>query len=566
MEMISGVWQAGGFPLKRLVVSVFGAVLGVGAISPACAFEIDTDSSDIKTSFDNTIKYSAAWRTRGVNPNIADNSIGPQVNTNDGDINFKNGGGMISNRVDWLGEFDFRYKNDFGFRASAAAWYDSVYNNDNENPCFAGGALVNSISVPCNQFTQQTTKLHGRQAEWRDLFVYGNFAAGDANVNVKAGSFTQLYGETLFFGYNGIAGAQSPLDLIRALSVPNSQFKEVARPVEQLATQVQITPELSIGAYYQTQWKKNRIPAAGSYFSFADFADAGGESVILGPGATLYRGDDITPRNSGQGGAQVKFKVGDTDYGIYAAQFHDKMPQFYMRPGVNPIPGFIGDYVLVYGENIKTVGASASTVLGETNVAAELSYRNNMPLVANGVTVVLPGNTSANGSNDPAYPVGNTLHFNMSAISVLGASPLWEGASFIGELAYNQRLSISKNANQLDPLATKSAAAIQLVFQPEYFQVLPGLDIQVPIGIAYGISGRSSVAGVAALMPSEHGGNINISIKGEYQKVWQTSLNFTHFYGPSGSVIQYNTPVPELSYKNFFGDRDFISLSVQRTF
>ena len=46
----------------------------------------------------------------------------------------------------------------------------------------------------------------------------------------------------------------------------------------------------------------------------------------------------------------------------------------------------------------------------------------------------------------------------------------------------------------------------------------------------------------------------------------QASLNFTHFYGSSGSVIKYDTDVPELSYKNFHGDRDFISLSIQRTF
>jgi hypothetical protein len=143
---------------------------------------------------------------------------------------------------------------------------------------------------------------------------------------------------------------------------------------------------------------------------------------------------------------------------------------------------------------------------------------------------------------------------------------LWQGASFIGELAYNQRLKITKNEDQLDPLATKSATAIQLVFQPEYFQVMPGLDLQVPIGVAYGISGRSSVAGAAALMPSEGGGNISIGVKGDYKKTWQGSLNFTHYFGSSGSVIKYGTAVPELSYQNFHGDRDFISLSIQRTF
>jgi hypothetical protein len=68
------------------------------------------------------------------------------------------------------------------------------------------------------------------------------------------------------------------------------------------------------------------------------------------------------------------------------------------------------------------------------------------------------------------------MHLNVSAISVMGASALWDGASFLGEFAFNRRLSVSDNANQLDPLATKDASAIQFIFQPEYFQVLPGVS------------------------------------------------------------------------------------------
>ncbi|WP_079437468.1 DUF1302 domain-containing protein [Zoogloea sp. LCSB751] len=541
----------------HLATALALTLLGSGG---AGAVAFDTGNPDVALSWDNTVKYSAAFRVRGANGSVADNSIGPQANTNDGDLNF--GKGLISNRLDLLSELELRYKKDFGFRLSGAAWYDDVYNRGNDNPGALGGALVNSRSVRYDEFTRGTEQLHGRKAELMDAFGYINFAPGDMNVNVKGGRFTQLYGESLFFGNNGIAGAQTPLDLIKALSVPNSQFKEIARPVGQLSTQVQLSPTVSIGAYYQLEWRKTRLPAAGSYFSFADFVDVGGESLILGPGAVVYRSQDIEPRNSGQGGFQIKFKSGDAEYGFYAAQFHDKMPQFYARPGVNVRPGSVGDYVMVFGENIRTVGASVSTLVGETNVAAELSFRDNMPLVASGNAVIT--NADANGKSRAAYPVGKTMHLNVSAISVFGASALWEGASFIGELAYNRRLSISDNAGQLDPLATKDASALQFIFQPEYFQVVPGVDLQVPIGMSYGISGRSSVNG--ALFPSEHGGNVSIGVKADYQKTWQGSLNYTHYIGSAGSVVRYGTAVPELSYQNFHGDRDFVSLSIQRSF
>lgn len=55
-------------------------------------------------------------------------------------------------------------------------------------------------------------------------------------------------------------------------------------------------------------------------------------------------------------------------------------------------------------------------------------------------------------------------------------------------------------------------------------------------------------------------------MKADYQKTWQASLNYTHYIGSAGSVVRYGTAVPELSYQNFHGDRDFVSLSLQRTF
>lgn len=553
-----------GASLRRSVSRIALAALGTCLLTdgPALAMPIDTGNPDVKIYFDNTIKYSTAIRVKDAKSSVADNSIGPQANTNDGDLNFDRG--LISNRVDLLSEFGLTYKRDFGFRVSGAGWYDTVYNKSNDNDGALGGALVNSTSAGYNRFTDKTRTLHGRNVELLDAFAFGKIDMGDSSLNLKGGRFTQIYGESLFFGSNGVAAAQTSLDLIKALSVPNSRFQEILRPINQLSAQFQVSPELLVGAYYQLEWRKSRLPGAGSYFSFADFVDGGGETLILGPGATAYRGTDIAARDSGQGGVQVKYSYGDVDYGLYAAQFHDKMPQFYVRPGVNVRNGGIGDYVQVYGENIRLIGASASTVVADMNVAAELSFRDNMPLVASGNTVVIPGNSVADGGDNPAFPVGRTAHFNLSVINVFGGGALWDGAEVIGEFAYNRRLSVNSNRDQLDPLATRDAGALQFIFTPQYFQVLPGVDLQVPIGVSYGLFGRSSVNGV--LFPPERGGNISIGLKADYEKTWQASLNYTHYVGPSGSVIRYNTAAPELSYKNFHGDRDFISLTVQRTF
>jgi len=545
---------------RRQLCTAIGLATGMAWTGGAYAFSIDSGNPDIKMNWDNTFKYSAGYRLKDVDPDVADSSIGPQANTNDGDMNFDKG--LISNRVDILSAFDLSYKRKYGFRVSGAAWYDDVYHQNTDNPGDLGGALVNSRSVDYTQFTDATKDLHGGDGEILDAFAYGNFDVSGKSLNLKAGRFTQLYGESLFFGSNGIAAAQTSLDLVKALSVPNSQFQEILRPVGQISGQLQLSPDLSIGAYYQLEWRKTRIPGAGSYFSFADFVDEGGETLILGPGAVVYRGDDIEPSDSGQFGMQVRFATDSAEYGLYAAQFHDKLPQFYARPGVNVQPGSVGDYVEVFGENIRTVGASFSTLLGETNVAGEISFRDNMPLVASGNAVIT--NAQSDGDSHAAFPVGRTMHVNLSAISILPEGALWDAASFIGEFAYNRRLSITDNADQLDPLATKDAGALQFVFTPEYFQVMPGLDLKTPIGVGYGLFGRSSVNGV--LFPSEGGGNISLGVTADYQRTWQAGLNYTHYIGSAGSIVKYGTAVPELSYDNFHGDRDFISLTIQRTF
>lgn len=538
------------------------ALTAMAMCTSANAMTIDSGNRDVRMSWNNTVKYSAAWRLEDQDPGVADSTIGVQANTNDGDLNFDKG--LISNRLDLLSEFNFNYKRRYGFRLSGAAWYDTVYNTDNDNPGALGGALNNSRSVDYDEFTKETEELHGRDAELLDAFAFGNFYLGNRSLNMKAGRFTQLYGESLFFGSNGVAAAQTSQDLVKALSVPNSRFQEILRPINQFSAQLQLSPELSFGAYYQFEWRKTQLPGAGSYFSFADFAGEGGESVILGPGQTVYRGSDQEASDSGQYGVQMKLKAGDYDLGVYAAKYHDKMPQFYVRPGVNVQPGSVGDYLLTYAEDIKMVGASVSTLIGDMNVAAEVSFRDDMPLVAPGNTVVIPGNTTADNNDNPAYPVGRTFHANLSVINVLNESALWDGASLLAEMAFNRRLSISENADQLDPLATRDATALQFLFTPEYFQVVPGVDLKTPIGASYGVDGRSSVNG--ALFPSEHGGNISLGVTADYQRKWQAGINYTHYYGAAGSIIKYDTAASELSYENFHGDRDFISISIQRTF
>ncbi|WP_340139825.1 DUF1302 domain-containing protein [Ectopseudomonas oleovorans] len=519
------------------------ALSGLPFVQDAQAFAIDTGNPDLAVAWDNTLKYSAAWRVEGQSDEVR-----PAFNPNldDGDNNFDRG--LISNRFDILSELDISYRRSYGVRVSGAAWYDDVYNHSNDND----SQTSNNLSVARNHFTKETERLHGRDAELLDAFAYGKVDFDDMSLSLRGGRYSQIYGESLFFGGNGIANAQSSVDIIKLLSVPSSTFKEILRPIGQVGANLLVNENLTLGAYYQYEWEQARLPAAGSYFSFADFVDEGGEQFFI-PGLALTRGNDIDARDSGQFGLQAKFKYGDFEYGLYAARYHDKFPQFYLRPGQQ-------DYALVYGEDIKTFGASISTLIGETNVAAEVSVRRDTPLAAVGNVVVdLTGN--GDGSSNPLYPVGNTFHAQVSAINVLPESALWDGATLLGEIAYNRVTSVDKNRDQLDPNVTRNASSLRVLFQPEYFQVFPGVDLTVPIGLGYGIDGNTALLGTG--FSPEGGGDLSLGAQFDYRKTWRGGITFTHFFGSAGGIVDENAA---LSGDQVFADRDFISLSLQRTF
>lgn len=542
---------------------VGGTLLALAA--HAAAFEVATGDPDLKILWDTTVKYSNAFRLRapssaivsGPNYDTASHDYFP--NTDDGSRNF--GRGLISNRFDLFSEFDLSWRS-VGFRVSATGWYDTVYQRDhnaNDSP-----GTANPVSVPHNVFTDATRRLHGGDAEILDAFVFGRFRLGEMPTTVRVGKHTQLYGESFMLGANGIAAAQAPIDVVKAATVPNSQFKEFMRPVNQVSGQMQLTPGVMLGAYYKLDWEGDRLPGSGSYYSMMDSIAAGGERLIVayGPPGNIYfrRMADMKAKDGGQGGVQLRFHHGDVDYGLYAVQWNDTGPQLYVRPyhgaPIGSAAGLeVGEYQWVFHEGIRAFGASFSTTVGSVNLAGEVSMRTNTPLDSDAQTYVDGGNNS----NHPLYAVGRSAHAQLSWISSLGPNWLAREVDFVGEIAWNRRLSISKNAAAMNPNATRDAANVRMVFEPKYRQVMPGVDLSVPIGLGWGLAGNSSVVGAFL---GKNTGDLSIGLNGSYLDVWRFGLNYTHFLGDAGPFIEGG----HRSFKQAMGDRNYVSFVLRRTF
>ena len=527
-------------------------VMACAIAAQSRAAEIDVGHPDVKVRWDNTFKYSAAIRTERPSPAVI---AAYNPNLDDGDDNFKRG--LVSNRLDILSEFDVVYQGSMGMRLSGAGWYDTVYNEHNHNPGFAGGAVPNSLSVPYDDFTKATRKQQGRDAEVLDAFVFGKANVGDSTLSGRLGRHTLLWGESLFFGENGIAGGQAPIDGVKRLSVPNSQFKEVIRPVNQLSGQLQINPTVSVAAYLQLEWRPDRIPAAGSYLSRTDVLDVGGERLYLSAalGGPVDRIPDIKGKNTGQGGVQLRWtsEALDTDFGFYAIRYNDKSAQVYVQPGV--------DYRLVYHDGTRAYGVSASKSIGSYNLAAEASIRRNTSLVAAGGTT-LDFTGTGNGSSNPLYPVGNSAHGQVSMIHTLDRSDFWDGGLVMAEVAWNRRLRITKNAAALDPNTTRDALGLRVLAAPTWFQAFSGVDLTVPVGVGYNPHGRSSVVSMFN-GGWDHGGDLSAGLNFDVRQTWKAGINYTYYFGKAGGVLD---PNGSYTFAQSLKDRNFISLMAQRAF
>jgi len=556
----------------------------------AGAVDIDTGDSDYKVRLDLTPKYSLGYRLH--NPSQAlvgfDPAVDPgTINEDDGDNNFRRG--LMSNRLDLLAELDITGSH-FGARLSGNAWYDRVYTRTNDNrPTQVVGAppgvaveTANTFAgAPTNAFLPATRRQMGEGTQILDAFVYLKGDIGDMKGTLRVGRHTLQWGESLFFGQNGIANAQGPVDVAKIMSVPNWQFKEVLLPVPQVSGSLQVAEGLSLGAYYQLRWEPSRIPGVGSYFSNQDYVGTGtvnfGVDASGNPVTLTYDGaKDLRPRNSGQGGLQLRWSPTGSEYefGFYAAQYHDKTPAVPVFDFVN------GNEHLAFAPDIHVFGASVTSSIGQLNWAAEASVRTHAALNSDPAVLGLgPVLTCGNSSADPCYAVGNTAHLNLSGIYVLQPTALWQGGALVGELAFNHRLKVTRDifavngANVgiggLDPNTTVNAYAFRTIFEPQYFQVLPGLDLSIPMGVGYNFGGRSSAIANFAGGASD-AGDYSIGLKGKYHNVWNVGMTWTDYFGKARTftetLVAGSGSPRQLTFGQTLRDRAYMAFNVSRTF
>ncbi|MBA5608557.1 DUF1302 domain-containing protein [Duganella sp. FT3S] len=634
--------------------AVAAALCAMGA---AGAVELETGNPDLSIRFDNTIKYNYANRLSKQNPNIL-----KSVNSDDGDRNFDQG--TVSNRIDLLSEFDFVYKKRMGFRVSAAGWADGAYAHlDNGN--VASSNHVGADGKPALGLSDYARRYHkGPSGEVLDAFVFAGFDIGDMPVNVKLGQHTLYWGESLLSVIHGVNYGQSAVDLIKGFSVPNTDAKELFLPRQAISAQFSPTTELSFAAQYFFNWKPARLPEAGSFLGFYDYAFQGGETFnlsALGLPAAV-REKDREPDHKGDFGLAARWSPEwlDGTLGFYGRRTADLLPQANLRlaglpsalfgknsplvaanaqkaaaaviaAGGTPaaaqaaaqqagaatalavgnatctaaIPGALAAggnclfypstlgttsrYQLEYAGGIDVFGLSLSKNVAGVSVGADLSYRRDMPLMSSPALLMPVGTnpalvSSLNALTGSALVVtgaaqpgqgqvsgarGDTWHGVLNALGTTAATPLWDASSWIAELTWNRVAKVTEGAQFFKgrdsyvgaDKVSKDYFGLALNFTPTWFQVMPGLDLTMPLNYSVGLSGNSAVQSGG----NQHAGNYSFGLGFDLYQKYRFDVKYVDFFGPfvtdaNGAITSSAGVTPLLK------DRGFVALTFKTTF
>jgi hypothetical protein len=454
----------------RAVVALMAAMLVPRAY---CA---DYQIGDGKLSVKASVYVGTAIRTEDQAPelladvnsslvSIQGNAVTPSAGRNgdDGNLNFNRGDPVATVLK---GHVALAYKwRDYGIEASGQAWYDYATAHSGHpwgnvrNGYVAGQPLSDAGALARSKFSGVVLD---------NLYGYGHHHLDEVSIDWKVGYQALDWGPRLI-ALGGLRDL-NPLDVPASLRPGVLRDLETRIPFPAVLGHVDLPKATSLEVFYQFHFEPSALNQCGVFFSSLDFMADGCDKAMFGSlsdrtavanGVYVKRTETWSPSNAGQGGIALKHTVDAwaTDFGLYAAQFHSRMP-FYSgtKSGRDGAPFLPGDpdnlnptYFTEYPEKIRMFGATFASKFRGGVLLGEITYRPNQALQYNSVDVIsaavsLTAPTPLRAKMDAVAP-GAVLHgwerhealqLQLGAMgqvpNVLGSV----GLSYGGELIYKR--------------------------------------------------------------------------------------------------------------------------------
>jgi hypothetical protein len=402
---------------NTVLATVIGAVLASYAGS-ASALEFEFDNGG-RLNWNTTLSVGASWRAEEPSrrlytradgsliglysaPLVPGTPVGPKDGlagnhaAGDGNLNYDKGD-RFTTPFKLITDVEYK-KGNFGGLVRVKAWYDQALNEEevrvgaqsNEfNGVRKGLGPVPGYTLCTSAWTPTSNCLpvsppgqnlwpsaklsdDGFEDEQKfdnvyllDAYVYGSFAVGSSDLQVRLGNQVVNWGESVFIqGVNQI----NPID-VPAVRRAGAELKEVLLPVWMAYANWGFDFG-SFEAFYQLQWNNTSVDGCGTYFtqtstlisadpgSCRSITVVGGQLGNLAPGNTsnivpqlgsqpwqvsgpgtyvpAIKGRE--PSDSGQFGLAFRFPVDaiDTEIGLYAMNIHSRLPYSSGQGGTSP--------------------------------------------------------------------------------------------------------------------------------------------------------------------------------------------------------------------------------------
>ena len=590
------------------VRNMIAAGVLAAAVMPVQAANFQVGDFDL--SVNSTVSVGTSFRIQG-----ADRTLYSPGNTNaeglrgtgasntgdDGNLNFEKGD-PFSTIIKGVHDFELK-KDNYGFFTRVKWFYDHTLNNDE---VFHG-------HEPTGNARNQKLEDSGFHPYARfdgidllDAFGYINTNVGGMPLDLRLGKQVVSWGESTFI-LSPIAGLNT-VD-VSAFRRPGAELKEGFTPAEMLYANLGLTDTTSLEGFVQLKWRKTVPEGCGTYFSGADFAADGCDRLAFQPALTdsanfpagffINRTLDRQPDDGGQFGLALRsyFESLDAELGVYAMQYHTRLPLASLSKGSNPNSTFgpLSDsaYVIDYSEDQKVFGVSFATNVGGWAWSGEASLVQDLPIQINATDLLRAGLTNGNSNalagalggatvptalnqrvaNAPLNSIVNGFdRFDVTQIQntfiktfdrALGSSQV----VFVGEVAavfvdglpdvrnggirYGRQpvFGSATQTGDFNGFVTEFSWGYRMRTQATYRDVFMGVDLIPSIAWSHDVDGWSPEPGQAF---NEGRQSVGLGLGFEFDANTRASINYTTFTNAANYDV--------------LRDRDFISLSASYSF
>ncbi|MFT4929270.1 MAG: hypothetical protein ACI8WB_005401 [Phenylobacterium sp.] len=329
--------------------------------------------------------------------------------------------------------------------------------------------------------------------------------------------------------------------------------------------------------------------------------------------------------DSGQFGAKVSMivpQLNDTEFALYFMNYHSNRPLFSGIASNFTTPALMADLAYIaaneitignmenlqayskviveYPEDIKLLGFSFNTAIGETAVAGEISFRQDEPLQIDDVEILfagMPQQLAADGVPDALYRADLTGISQMQApppggyaqgyilsdttqaqltfthlfgptfgmdnfvmLAELGVTVINDmpdqsvirlngpGTDRSGPLVGREGIQAAlEHGPETNPFPTKTAWGYRLVAKADYNNVFDGVNMSPRVVFSHDVNG---ITPDPIFLFVEDRKSLGLSLTFDYQSRISADVSYNRFWGGQGTT-------------NNFADRDYVSFSIK---